>query len=117
MGLIWTLKKTMVLRRDLYRPSDLRAALAEHAGVRLSLPAVGSLINKQPEALRLRTIQAICNTLNCRLSDFCEVEPDGFARSGVSLAGADPRPLYGRPKSSEAVLFPAPSQFATDIDD
>ena len=64
MGLIWTLKKTMVLRRDLYRPSDLRAALAEHAGVRLSLPAIGSLINKQPEALRLRTIQAICNTLN-----------------------------------------------------
>jgi DNA-binding Xre family transcriptional regulator len=53
--------------------------LAECAGVQLSLTSVSALINKTPDVLRVRTMQAICNALNCKLSEFCEIEPDDFA--------------------------------------
>lgn len=76
MSLVWKLKRTMVLQSDLHRASELQAASVERAGLRLSLTSVSALINKKPEALRVPTMQAICNALNCRLSDFLEIEPD-----------------------------------------
>ena len=76
MPIVWNLKKWLAVERDIYRPSELQALLAEKAGVQLSLQAVSALINGKPNALRLQTIQALCNALNCKLSDFCEVLPD-----------------------------------------
>ena len=116
MSMIWSLKKTMVLRNGLYRPADLREALVECLGVQLSLTSVSALVNRQPRALRVRTMQAICNTLNCRLSDFCEIEPDDFARNKPKLPGISPQQLYGGSKSSDGIIFPDPFQF-TDEDD
>src|SRR2546429_897835 len=76
MPITWNLKKWLAVERDIYRPSELQALLAEKAGVQLSHQAVSALMNEKPNALRLQTIQALCNALNCKLSDFCEVLPD-----------------------------------------
>ena len=76
MPVIWNLKKWLAVERDIYRPSELQAVLAQNAGVQLSLQAISALINGKPNALRLQTIQALCNALDCKLSDFCEVLPD-----------------------------------------
>lgn len=107
----------MVLRSDLHRASDLQAALAERAGARLSLTSVSALINKMPGALRVRTMQALCNALNCPLSDFLEIEPDDFAQNNLKLTGTNPQQLYGNSKGSDDIIFPDPIQFTTDEDD
>lgn len=116
MGLIWKLRRTLVLRGDLHHASDMQAALAERAGLRLSRTSVSALINKKPEALRVPTMQAFCNLLNCRLSDFCEIEPDDFSQNNPKLAGIDPQQLNGTPSSLDDVSFPNPFQFTTDDD-
>lgn len=76
MPVQWNLKQWMATNREIYRPSDLQDLLEEKAGVQLSWQAISALLNNVPGALRLSTIQALCNALNCKLSDFCDVLPD-----------------------------------------
>jgi hypothetical protein len=57
-----------------------------------------------PKRLPLETIQAICNALNCRLSDFCIIEPDVIRDAGV---GYHKRPSSGNSKND----FPDPFHF------
>ena len=115
MPIVWNLKKWLAVERDIYRPSELQALLAEKAGVQLSLQAVSALINGKPNALRLQTIQALCNALNCKLSDFCEVLPDSAheQQKQRKIAGDAPVRLYGlkeQAKNQESI-FPDPRQY------
>jgi len=76
MPVRWDLKRWLAVERNIYRPSELHTLLVTKAGAKLSLQSVSALVNGTPGALRLRTIQALCNALDCNLSDFCEVFPD-----------------------------------------
>ena len=80
MPVIWNLKKWLAVEHDIYRPSELQAVLAERADYHLSLQAVSTLINSPPQALRISTVQALCDALNCKLSDFFNVLPDASAK-------------------------------------
>ena len=115
MPIIWKLKKWLALERDIYRPVELQTLLEEKAGVKLSLQALSSLINGQPSALRLQTIQALCNALDCQLSDFCEVRPDSPTEQQKrrQMAGNEPEQLYGGKKKAqpEKSIFPDPEQY------
>ena len=115
MPIVWNLKKWLAVERDIYRPSELQALLGEKAGVQLSLQAISALINGQPNALRLQTNQALCNALNCKLSDFCEVLPDTEKEQQKhrKVAGGTPVRLYGakeQAKNQESI-FPDPHQY------
>ncbi|HKV00973.1 MAG TPA: helix-turn-helix transcriptional regulator [Ktedonobacteraceae bacterium] len=115
MSIVWNLKKWLAVERDIYRPSELQALLAEKAGVQLSPQAVSALINGKPNALRLQTIQALCNALDCKLSDFCEVLPDTAQEQQKQrkVAGSTPVRLYGakaQPRDQESI-FPDPHQY------
>ncbi len=115
MAIIWNLKKWLALERDIYRPSELQALLAQNAGVQLSLQAISALINGKPNALRLQTIQALCNALDCKLSDFCDVVPDTpkERQKQRKVAGGSPIRLYGSketPKNQQSI-FPDPHQY------
>jgi DNA-binding Xre family transcriptional regulator len=115
MPITWNLKKWLAVERDIYRPSELQALLAEKAGVQLSLQAVSALMNEKPNALRLQTIQALCNALNCKLSDFCEVLPDSAneQQKQRKIAGDTPVRLYGpkeQGKTPESI-FPDPHHY------
>ena len=115
MPIVWNLKKWLAVERDIYRPSEVQTLLAEKAGVQLSLQAVSALINGKPNALRLQTIQALCNALNCKLSDFCEVLPDSAneQQKQRKVAGDAPVRLYGpkeQTKNPESI-FPDPHHY------
>src|SRR6266571_7199502 len=115
MPIIWNLKKWLAVEHDIYRPSELQALLAEKAGVQLSLQALSSLLNSKPNALRLQTIQALCNALDCKLSDFCEVLPDASKEQQKrrKVASGTPVRLYGvkeKAKNQESI-FPDPHQY------
>ncbi len=115
MPIVWNLKKWLAMERDIYRPSELQALLIEKAGVQLSLQAVSALLNGKPNALRLQTIQALCNALNCKLSDFCEVLPDTEKEEQKQRKGAGGTPvrLYGakEPAKNQESPFPDPHQY------
>jgi DNA-binding Xre family transcriptional regulator len=115
MPIVWNLKKWLAVERDIYRPSELQALLAEKAGVQLSFQAISALINGKPHALRLQTIQALCNALDCKLSDFCEVLPDTAKEQQKQrkVAGGTPVRLYGakEPSKAQESLFPDPHQY------
>ena len=115
MPIVWNLKKWLAVERDIYRPSELQAVLAEKAGVQLSLQAISALIKGKPTALRLQTIQALCNALDCRLSDFCDVLPDEAKEQQKQrkVAGGPPVRLYGGKESSKPHQspFPDPHQY------
>jgi DNA-binding Xre family transcriptional regulator len=76
MAVVWNLKKWLVIEHNIFRPSELQALLAERANTHLSLQAISTLINNPPQALRMNTMQALCNALNCKVSDFFDVTPD-----------------------------------------
>ncbi len=113
--MVWNLKKWLAVERDIYRPSEVQALLVERAGVELSLQAVSALINGTPSALRLQTIQALCNALDCKLSDFCDVLPDDAhaKRKRRKVAGEGPVRLYGSraPSKDTGSIFPDPRAF------
>jgi DNA-binding Xre family transcriptional regulator len=115
MPVEWKLKKWLAVERDIYRPSELQALLAERAGVQLSLQAVSTLINSTPSALRLQTIQALCDALNCKLSDFCDVLPDPSTgrQKRRKAAGEEPVRLYGKSEKTKDAgsIFPDPKKF------
>jgi DNA-binding Xre family transcriptional regulator len=75
MAIIWNLRRWLAVERNIYRPGELRAVLAERADYHLTIQAVTTLMKGPPRELRLRTIQALCTSLDCKLSDFCEVSP------------------------------------------
>ncbi|MEI2578031.1 helix-turn-helix domain-containing protein [Scytonema sp. PRP1] len=115
MPIVWNLKKWLAVERDIYRPSELQALLASKAGVQLSLQAVSALINGKPSALRIQTIQALCNALDCKVSDFFDVLPDPpkeLKKQGKA-SNNKPSRLYGDKKQPEKQesIFPDPHQF------
>jgi DNA-binding Xre family transcriptional regulator len=118
MPIVWNLKKWLAVNHDIYRPSELQTLLAEKAGVQLSLQAISALLNHQPSALRLQTIQVLCNALDCQLSDFCEVLPDPQKEqkhSRSKAVGEAPTRLYGSSKAQPAQpesIFPDPHQYS-----
>jgi hypothetical protein len=112
MSFIWKPRRELVMRKELYRPVDFQALLAEH-GRPLSLPAVIALLNKTPRSLPIRTMQAICNALNCRLSDFCDIEPDDLSRNNPTAEPNSEQPA----QSSHDVVFPDPFQFTIHDDE
>src|SRR6266487_928530 len=85
MPIVWNLKKWLAVERDIYRPSELQ------------------------------TIQALCNALDCKLSDFCDVLPDAAKEQEKQrkVAGGRPVRLYGAKESSknQESLFPDPHQY------
>lgn len=115
MPIVWNLKKWLAMERDIYRPSELQLLLAQKAGVELSIQAISSLINGKPNALRLQTIQALCNALDCKLSDFCEVLPDSAKEQQKQrkVAGDTPVRLYGTKEqaNNRESIFPDPHQY------
>ena len=121
MPITRNLKKWLAVERDIYRPSELQAVLAERAGVHLTLQAISSLLNKQPGALRLQTVQALCNALDCKLSDFCDVTPDAERLQQRQIVGNLPARLYGTKKRTadkgEVSIFPDPHKYSSADDD
>jgi DNA-binding Xre family transcriptional regulator len=114
MPMVWTLKKWLAVERDIYRPSELQSLLVEKAGIQLSLQSISALINGKPNALRVQTIQAICNALDCKLSDFFDIVPDVSTKQRKQkIANSSPTRLYGGQvvRAEEDSIFPSPHRF------
>jgi len=96
MSFEWNLRKWLAVERDIYKPSQLQALILERTGVQLSIQAVSTLMNSKPSALRIQTIQVLCDALECNLCDFCNITHSTQSQQKKrSVAGSSPRRLYG----------------------
>lgn len=122
MPVIWNLKKWLAVNHDIYRPIDLQKLIEEKAGVKLSLQAISTLINNEPSSIRCKTIQALCNALNCKISDFFDIVPDSpqEQQKWLKEVGSEPVQLYGgkqNSQSKENSIFPNPHKYINDSDE
>lgn len=110
MALIWDFRIWLAQEYEIFSPAQLQKVLVERAGVKLSLQALSNLMKSRPGAIRFQTMQAICNALNCRLSDFCQMTPDVQPRT---LHTGDPKRLYGSLSKDNCKerLYPDPSEY------
>jgi DNA-binding Xre family transcriptional regulator len=99
MPMIWKLREWLRSERDITRAAEVSRIILERTGRRLSTQAICDLLNDKPRMLRLETIQAICDALSCRLSDFCEVIPAPTIR-----LPPEKRPLFGSGSLSDSLM-------------
>jgi DNA-binding Xre family transcriptional regulator len=112
----WNLRKWLAVERDIYKPSQLQALIVERTGVQLSIQAISALMNSKPNALRIQTLQVLCDALECDLCDFCNMT---YTRANSQqkkrqAVGETPRRLYGGKASQPSPPiqdFPDPRQY------
>src|SRR5579859_2221136 len=104
MPVRWNLKQWLAVERQIYRPSELQTVLEEKTEAQLSLQAISSLLNNVPSALRLSTIQALCNALNCTLSDFAKSYQTNSPKES-SIPTGPGAPSRNAPESAKAYVF------------
>lgn len=110
MALDWKFGVWLAAEWNIHTPSQLQAALIERIGVKLSVQALSTLMRKPPKAIRVQTIQAVCDAFGCRLSAFCEITPEWRPKR---IVGSPTAKLYGdneEPKE-RGRLYPNPAHY------
>lgn len=109
--IVWNFRIWLAKEHEIFSPVQLQKVLVTRAGVRLSLQTLSNLMKNCPGAIRFQTMQAICNALNCRLSDFCQMTPDAHQIEHMNTG--DPKRLYGSHSKdiSKERIYPDPSEY------
>lgn len=119
MPLIWNLREWLAVNKKIYRATDLQELIIEKTGVYLSIPTLSALMTDTPGALRVKTIGVLCTALGCKLSEFCDYEPDAVSdqKKKRKAVGEGPEHLYKYPSKQapkhegSKFHFPDPRQF------
>ena len=106
MAITWNLK-TLASNKGIYRSKDLQRRIAEKTGVLISLQNVCNLLNEKPQSVKLKTIEIICTTLDCKMNDFCDITPGKFDNSKTRKLSSKNTPQSRRGKSD----FPDPEDY------
>lgn len=75
MAIDWRLKEVLE-SQGIPNAPRLKVALEERLGVQLSRISLDKLLNKTPHAVRLETVQFLCNLLQLPLEAFLTVTPE-----------------------------------------
>jgi DNA-binding Xre family transcriptional regulator len=106
VAITWNLK-TLASKKGIYRSKDLQRRIAEKTGVLVSLQNVCNLLNNKPQSVRLKTIEIICTTLDCKMNDFCDITPGKFDNSKTRKLSFKNTPHSSRGKGD----FPNPEDY------
>ncbi len=102
-GFEWKLRELMAIRQ-MFNTSDLIAPLAEH-GIELSRSQVYRLVAETPERVTIPLLLALCEILNCQLTDLAvpvdarAARPAKKARKKAVGESAPPLPPSAVPPS------------------
>ena len=76
MAISWKLKTFLFKKHDLRSATDVQKTIKLKTGVIVSVQNICNYLNVKPKSLRLETIEILCTTFDCKLSDFCQVTPN-----------------------------------------
>lgn len=107
MAINWRLKTYLSTQHGIFSATVLQKQIIKATGTIISIPNLCRYINKKPQKLPLKTMELVCTTLNCNLSDFCEIGPaKSNAKSTKKLS------YKNTPNSKKAVNnFPRPKDY------
>lgn len=80
MAINWRLKTYLAVEHSIFSATTLQKMIIKATGTIISLPTLCNYINKKPKKIPLKTIELICSTLKCNLSDFCNVGPNATSK-------------------------------------
>lgn len=69
----WKLRMAAA-QREVWSAAELQRLLRDRAGLELSMPSVWALLTKQPRQVKLETLAALCQALDCTPNDIFEVD-------------------------------------------
>jgi DNA-binding Xre family transcriptional regulator len=75
MQIEWRLRM-VAAERNIWTGAQLRRLLSEKAGLRLSSASISALMSKKPAQVKLTTLAALCEALNCDAGDLLDCRPD-----------------------------------------
>jgi DNA-binding Xre family transcriptional regulator len=108
MAINWRLKTYLATEHGIFSITVLQKKIVKATGIIISIPTLCNYINKKPQKLPLKTIELICSTLNCNLSDFCNVGPCGTSKPDKTKKLS----YKNTPNSKRAVTcFPSPKDY------
>jgi DNA-binding Xre family transcriptional regulator len=76
MGISWRLKTYLATKHRIYTATELQKKIIKNTGIIISLQNICNYLQGKPKTLPLKTIEIICTTFDCDLSDFCKVTPN-----------------------------------------
>ena len=104
LGYRWRLREIMAANQ-LWHTTELRPLLLER-GIELSPAQVHRLVTQTPERLSLRTLMALCDALDCEVSDLIERVAEPPVPKRQRAAGGDDEVVALRPKPAR--ILPRP---------
>lgn len=110
MAISWRLKTYLATKHGIFSAVDFQKKIITATSVIISVQNLRAYINDKPKLIPLKTIELICTTLQCELSDFCEVRPQP-----KNLGKPTPKKLsfHNTPlkKRASGQFFPDPTHY------
>lgn len=75
MAIHWRLKTYVASQHGIFSAVDLQKKIIQSTGVIISAQNLRMYLNQKPKSIPLKTMELLCTTLQCDLSQFCEVKP------------------------------------------
>jgi DNA-binding Xre family transcriptional regulator len=94
MTIRWKLRM-VAAQREVWTGAELQRLLRERAGVEMSLPSVWALLTKQPKQVKLETLAALCQALDCTPDELFEI-------AAVTVTAASPSAERTRKQAAAA---------------
>jgi len=88
MRITWRLRMAAA-QREIWTGAQLKRLLAERSGLELSSASISALLTKQPSAVKLGTLIAICTALECTPDDLFEIDTSPVS-AGAPKGAASP---------------------------
>jgi len=109
MAIHWRLKTYLATKHGIFRATELQKLIVNKTGVLISLQNLCNYLNTKPKTLRLKTIELICSSLECELTDFCEIKPMEINKNPQAVRKLA---FHNTPQSKRAVTaFPDPGEY------
>lgn len=107
MAISWRLKTYLATKQGIYHASALQKRIVKKTGVLISSQNIGNYLNRKPKSIRLKTVELIVTALECKLSDFLEIKPEGTTVGETKKLSYQNTPLSKRAISQ----FPDPKNY------
>ena len=103
MTIKWNLPNAMY-QKGVFSASELRRLMKERVGYDISAPAVHRMVTGVPTEFKFATLDAICQALDCELSDVIVRQKPTVANQCVQplVIGSDFKPIKASRKKSKA---------------
>ncbi|SDN35692.1 DNA-binding transcriptional regulator, XRE family [Cryobacterium flavum] len=88
----WRLRMAAA-QREVWTGAQLRRLLADKAGLELSSASISALMTQQPSQIKLATLAALCQALDCTANDLLELDTTTSSTNSAPSTPALQEPL------------------------